>query len=108
MTAKTMDAALAEERARGVERLRAGGWRPIDDEARNGEPWAMLTAAGRLVKAEWSLDVVIDCVGDSTDTWVATEEGQHPDCWTNSGDVSAGTRAALRMAMQITSRRMAG
>ena len=26
--------------------------------------------------------------------------------WTNSGDVSAGTRAALRMAMQITSKRM--
>jgi len=28
--------------------------------------------------------------------------------WTHSGDLSAGTRAALRMAMQITSRRMAG
>lgn len=26
--------------------------------------------------------------------------------WTHSGDLSAGTRAALRMAMQITSKRM--
>jgi len=28
--------------------------------------------------------------------------------WTKSGDVAAGTRAALRTAMQVTARRMAG
>jgi hypothetical protein len=28
--------------------------------------------------------------------------------WTKSGDLDAGTRAALRTAMQVTTRRMAG
>lgn len=50
----------------------------------------------KLSEAEWWAEKGVDPYGLA----------EH--LWTKSGDLSAGTRAALRMAMTITTKRMAG
>lgn len=76
-------AAVAKTREAEIARLRAGGWRPIDDEARNGEPWLIQTARERIFKAKWARDICVDEDGENVDAWAATAEDFHPPCWTD-------------------------
>lgn len=58
-------------------------WRPIDDEARNGQPWLIQTAGDRVFKAQWIEGICEDGNGHGVGAWVAVDEDVRPSCWTD-------------------------
>ncbi|PZU95595.1 MAG: hypothetical protein DI527_00875 [Chelatococcus sp.] len=55
------------------------GWNDIESAPRD-RPAILLTFQGHVVKAAWQTGFT-DENGRDTGAWCATEEGQHPPCW---------------------------
>jgi hypothetical protein len=72
-----------ERQAAEIARLKAGEWRAIDDEARNGEPWLIQTARGRIFVAKMTFGVAVNEGGEDCAAWGAVDDDFYPPDWSD-------------------------
>jgi len=53
------------------------GWQPIETAPKDGTCVVMLTRGGSVVRASFGN------LGDDAWTWIATNDDEHPKCWTD-------------------------
>lgn len=58
-------------------------WQNIESAPMDGRDIAILTAGGFEMLARWEPFGFINADGGDVGSWVASEEGKHPPCWTD-------------------------